>query len=63
VRTASGSSQGRPLLKTCFQRCGDGVAGRDQILSGVPKKNEERTFLIFLWFIPHALALWRSSFS
>jgi hypothetical protein len=30
VRSASDTSQGSPLLKTCFQRCGDGVAERDR---------------------------------
>lgn len=30
VKTASGSLQGSPLLKTCFQRRGDGVAEGDR---------------------------------
>jgi len=35
VRNAGGISQGSPHLKTCFQSRGDGVAERDQVLSGI----------------------------
>ena len=34
VRIACDDSQGRPLLKTCFQRCGNGVAERDEMSGG-----------------------------
>lgn len=38
VRTASGCLQGSQLFKTCFERCCDGVAERDQILPAPPKE-------------------------
>ena len=55
VRIASGSSQGSPLLKTCFQRCGDGIAERDR---GLAKPQPE--YSTFQLYISSHIGVWRS---
>ena len=37
VRDACGMSQGSPLSKTCFRRCGDEVTKRDRGLAKPPR--------------------------
>lgn len=53
MKIAGGNLQGSPLLKTSFQRCGDGVAERDRVPHRPPilfaTKNDVSRNGLFLW--------------